>query len=50
MKLSPHAVFCLSQAIHNLREAAEFTEQPVSDEIGELADEVEALKEWHSAE
>lgn len=43
MKLSPHAVFCLSQAIHNLREAADFTEQPVSDEV-------EVLKEWHSAE
>ena len=44
MKLSAHATFCLSQAINQLREAAEFTEQPLKDDINELADELEFLK------
>jgi len=29
-----------------LREAAEFTEQPLKDDINELADELEQFKEW----
>ena len=44
MKLSPHAIFSLSQALNHLREAAEFTEQPLKDDINELADELEFLK------
>lgn len=43
-KLSPHAIFSLSQALNHLREAAEFTEQPLKDDINELADELEFLK------
>ena len=46
MKLSPHAIFSLSQALNHLREAAEFTEQPLKDDINELADELEQFKEW----
>lgn len=43
-KLSVHAAFCLSQALNQLREAAEFTEGPLKDDINELADELEFLK------
>lgn len=46
MKLSPHAAFCLSQALNQLREAAEFTDGPLKDDINELADELEQFKEW----
>ena len=46
VRLSPHAAFCLSQALNHLREAAEFTEQPLKDDINELADELEQFKEW----
>lgn len=46
MKLSSHAIFSLSQALKHLREAAEFTEQPLKDDINELADELEQFKEW----
>lgn len=44
MSLSSHATFCLSQALNQLREAAEFTEGPLKDDINELADELEFLK------
>lgn len=44
MKLSPHAAFCLSQSLNQLREAAEFTGGPLKDDINELADELEFLK------
>lgn len=46
MKLSSHAIFSLSQALNHLREAAEFTEQPLRDDINDLADELEQFKEW----
>lgn len=44
MKLSAHATFCLSQALNQLREAAEFTEGPMKEDINELADELEIIK------
>lgn len=46
MTLSAHATFCLSQAINKLHEAARLVEAPLSDDIRELADCVEAIKEW----
>lgn len=46
MKLSPQAVYCLSEAINKLHEAARLVEAPLSDDIRELADCVEAIKEW----
>lgn len=46
VRLSPHAIFSLSQALNHLREAAEFTDQPLKDDINELADELEQFKEW----
>ncbi len=49
-RLSPHAIFSLSQALNHLREAAEFTEQPLKDDINELADELEQFKEWSKDE
>lgn len=49
-KLSIHATFCLSQALNQLREAAEFTEGSLKDDINELADELEQFKEWSKNE
>lgn len=50
IKLSPHAIFSLSQALNHLREAAEFTGQPLKDDINELVDELEQFKEWSKNE
>lgn len=44
MKLSPEAIYCLSEAINKLHEAARLVDAPLSDDIRELADEIEFVK------
>lgn len=50
MSLSPYSIFCLSQAINQLREAAEVTDGPLKDGINELADELAQFREWSKDE
>lgn len=45
-KLSPQAIYCLSEAINNLHEAARSVDEFSSQDILEIADELEAIKEW----
>lgn len=44
MKLSPQAIYCLSEAINKLHEAARLVDAPLSEDIRELADEIEFIK------
>lgn len=46
MKLPTEAVYNLSDAINKLHQAARLTDESTSDMIRELADCVEAIKEW----
>lgn len=44
MKLSPQAVYFLSEAINKLHEAARLVDAPLAEDIRELADEIEFVK------
>lgn len=44
VRLSAQAIFCLSEAINKLHEAARLVEAPLSEDIRELADEIEFVK------
>lgn len=43
-KLSPASIYCLSEAINKLHEAARLVDAPLAEDIRELADEIEFVK------
>lgn len=48
MKLNIQAVYCLNEAIIKLHDAARQVDKKTAEQIREISDEVEAIKEWGS--